>query len=337
MAIAAEFQHWLEEQSRALSLPEVAHWQPLSGDAGQRRYFRAEPEIKLLAVYAPPETENSKRFVELAQQFRAHGVPVPKVIAHDFQRGYLLLEDLGPSTLWTELNAENRDGLYAQAFSLLMHFQHEHFEGMLLPYSSEILREEFQRFATWFVKGLLGLTLCESELLMLDALEGKLVESALAQKQVAVHRDFHSRNLVLGSEGNLGLIDFQDALFGPITYDLVSLVKDCYVEWPEIQINLWARTYFSLLQNSGLIDVSFNRFERDMHWMGLQRHLKVLGVFARLHIRDQKSHYLKDIPLVMHHIERVIFTDPEFSEFALWWKCALLPAYAHARETELPK
>jgi aminoglycoside/choline kinase family phosphotransferase len=320
-------QQWLDEQFVRLSLPGVECWHPQSGDAGQRQYFRSVPESTLLAVFAPPSSEDSKRFVELARFFRASGMHVPRVLAQDFERGFLLIEDLGTDTLWSRLQADNRDGFYAQALSTLLGLQHVEAQQQFPLYSAEVLSEEFSRFQHWFVEGLLGLQLSRQDIAMLDTLDARLVDSALSQAQVVVHRDFHSRNLVVGAEGNLGLIDFQDALFGPITYDLVSLLKDCYIDWPPYQIQDWALTYLALLKNSGISHASPAQFMRDFHWMGLQRHLKVLGVFSRLYLRDGKANYLEDIPRVMQYIDDVILHDHAFSEFSQWWHENLVPAF----------
>lgn len=302
-------------------------WQALHGDAGFRRYFRLASEPSLLAVYAPPATEDSAQFIALARHLRKHGVLAPAIASADVERGYLLIEDFGPDLLLSALQDNTVDALYAAALESLMHLQSVPTDSLQLPiYDRTRLQAEMGLFPEWFVERLLQHSLSIVEQQMLEAWFAELTHSALSQPQVFVHRDFHSRNLVLRNGGPPGVIDFQDAVVGPITYDLVSLLRDCYVSWPTHRVRGWATDYATSAIDTGLMDpVSEQTFLRWFDFMGLQRHIKVLGIFARLSLRDQKHNYLHDLSLVLAYTLSVARQYPEAKDFVEWFEATLLP------------
>lgn len=302
-------------------------WQKLCGDAGFREYFRLQTQPPLLAVVAPPATEKNAAFTAVAAYLRERGVRAPKVIAHQEQQGFMLVEDLGRELLRDHLNRESADLLYGEALTLLLRLQQLPPDEQLLPvYSGEMLREEMGRFNEWFVGGLLNVQLTDRDRRLLDDLFKRLEVSALEQPQVITHRDFHSRNLIYATGSALGVIDFQDAVIGPLTYDLVSLLRDCYIDWPDAQVRRWAVAYAGLASDVGLLkEVSESDFMRWFDWMGLQRHIKVLGVFARLSLRDGKHGYLADSTRVVAYVRAIAGYYPEFSAFAQWFDDRLLP------------
>lgn len=306
---------------------EAPKWQALAGDAGFRRYFRLASEPPLLAVLSPPQTEPNEVFLKLARYLRRHGVLAPAIAAMDLERGFFLIEDLGPTLLLQQLNDDSVEGLYAEAMHCLLHIQQCPTQELSLPvYNRDRLRVEMNVFCEWFVPQLLGYEPNLAELKMLDRWFTQLEDVALEQPQVFVHRDYHSRNLVYREDGPPGVIDFQDAVVGPITYDLVSLLRDCYIRWPEVRVRRWAVSYANIAMECGLLpQVSEERFLRWFDWMGLQRHIKVLGVFARLSLRDHKHGYLNDLPLVIRYTLEVARRYEEAAEFVAWFEDKLLP------------
>ena len=325
----------------ALSVLSISHTdassalETVAGDASARRYFRfvAQGRNYVLAE-APPATEKNEAFVSVAELLRAAGIKVPAVLGADFQRGFLLLEDLGDQVLLPLLDNHTASGYYQQAFDVLVLMaQVKTADAGLGRYDRALLGEELGRFQAWFVHELLGYTLDASEQALLDNLYAALIDTALAQPQVLVHRDFHSRNLMLTGANELAVIDFQDAVIGPITYDLVSLLRDCYIQWPAAQVRDWALAYRELRYSRGLAtDIEPQQFLRWFDWMGLQRHIKVLGTFARLYLRDGKSAYLKDLPLVIHYVleisQQYADEEPVFAEFHNWFSLRLSPLIA---------
>ena len=315
-----ERSHWLD---RELTLS------PITGDAGFRQYYRLNTRIPMLAVWAPVETEDSLQFCRVAQFMLSHGVRTPRVIALEPDAGFLIVEDLGDRQLLSELNDRSVDGYYSEALSMLLHQQaaianDEAAVAIFPEYSEVLLMEELSLFEQWYLTELLGIELSDGECQMLACVKQTLVERALDQGQVVVHRDFHSRNLMVLADESLATIDFQDAVRGPLTYDLVSLLKDCYVRWPNEKVEAWALAYAAMAREAGILDSSCSKsaFLQDFHWMGLQRHIKVLGIFARLHLRDQKSRYLNDLPLVLDYVTDVAEQYEELDE---------LSAFLHAR------
>lgn len=300
----------------------------LDSDAGFRRYFRFDQGQNLLAVDAPPATEDSSQFVAIARFIRNQGVRSPRIIAADTSQGFLLVEDFGDQLLFRVANTHNADSLYQLALDSLLKLHRSTDDPALIPrYDRALLRRELDIFSDWFVSQLLDHTLTADEHKLLDSTFTQLENIALAQPQTFVHRDYHSRNLILCSDGGLGVIDFQGALWGGITYDLVSLLRDCYLRWPAPQVKAWALSYRQQAITSKLIDstVSETEFLRWFDWLGLQRHIKVLGIFARLNLRDGKTGYLQDLPLVIRYTLEVAEAYPELRPFADWFKATLLP------------
>lgn len=302
-------------------------WQALAGDAGFRAYFRLASEPPLLAVYAPPATEKNHAFVQIGGLLRKGGVLTPAIAAADFEQGFFLIEDFGPTLLLDVLKDSNAEALYKEALMALLAIQQCATDPEILePYSSSLLRTEMELFADWFVPQLLGVEIDSDTRQMLDELFDLLESSALEQPQVVVHRDYHSRNLVFRADGPPGVIDFQDAVIGPITYDLVSLLRDCYVRWPEVKVQAWLQAYLAQARAAGMLKGTDDEtFIRWFDWMGLQRHIKVLGIFARLSLRDSKHRYLEDLPLVVHYTLSVARKYEECEAFVEWFETELLP------------
>ncbi|HOY24260.1 MAG TPA: phosphotransferase [Cellvibrio sp.] len=321
-----QLSRWVADQLDCA--PAAIALTPIASDAGFRRYFRFTSPSRWLAVDAPPQTEDTHQFVALACYLSEHQVSTPKILVADETEGFLLVEDFGDDLLHRQLSPSTAHALYREAFSSLVSLAACPDQPALLPrYDLELLRGELNIFSEWFVAALLGYQLNPIEKTMLDELFKVLESSALAQPQCLVHRDFHSRNLLIRNDNSLGVIDFQGALWGSCTYDLVSLLKDCYIRWPAEQVTAWATDYHQTAIKAGLLDASIDAktYLRWFDWMGLQRHIKVLGIFARLNLRDGKPHYLKDLPLVIRYTVEVAQSYPELKPFADWFCDKLLP------------
>jgi len=278
---------------------------PASADASFRRYFRATfSDRAFIVMDAPPQQENCKPFLHVGQLFKNAGVHVPEVYAQDLEQGFLLLSDLGNSTYLPALNADNVVQLYSAATDALIKIQLASKPNELPVYDEALLRRELNLFPEWYIAKHLGVTLSDKQTAKLEEVLVRIIANNLAQPCVYVHRDYHSRNLML-SEPNPGIVDFQDAVYGPITYDLASLFKDAYICWEEEEIMDWLIRYWDKARKAGLpVREDFGEFYRDYEMMGVQRHLKILGIFARLSHRDGKDAYLNDMPLVMHYLRR---------------------------------
>ncbi len=251
---------------------------------------------------APPQHEDCRPFLHIARLFEEAGTHVPHVYAQDLQQGFLLLSDLGNTTYLQALNAGTARELYGAATDALIKIQLASRDNELPPYDEAMLLREMRLFPEWYIAKHLNITLTGKQHAKLEEIFARIIANNLAQPRVYVHRDYHSRNLML-SEPNPGILDFQDAVFGPITYDLASLFKDAYINWEEAEIIGWLIRYWEKARKAGLpVAGDFSVFYRDYEWMGVQRHLKVLGIFARLYHRDGKDGYLKDLPLVMSYL-----------------------------------
>jgi aminoglycoside/choline kinase family phosphotransferase len=314
--------------------------EPVSGDASFRRYFRARVgDDTYIAVDAPPEHEDNQTFVHLSNLLLASGVSAPKVYSVNYDQGFMLLVDFGddlylPALLHYQRNNDmaSSEALYSQAINALVLIQSGMDKSPLPAYTVEKLLEEMQLFPTWFCESFLsfkfdeaGTALCNSTFLWLA---GQIRD----QHQVAVHRDYHSRNLLVldtakfGVDCGPGVIDFQDAVSGSYAYDLVSLLRDCYISWPNQQVEDWACLYLAKAQAAGLLaGYTEAQLIRDMNLAGLQRNLKVIGIFARLSIRDNKSQYLADIPLVVSYFLDISAQFEEMAEFRAWFITEVLP------------
>lgn len=316
-------------------------WQPLAGDAGFRRYFRLE-KLPYLAVYAPVASENSLLFCNIARFMRQQGLAVPEIIGADFAEGFLLVSDLGQELYAAHLSEDRVDGLYGEAINTLLQLQlTQPPEGLVASYDAATLRREMELFPQWFIGELLQYSLNADEQQLLAQCFTYLEQAVAKQPKVLVHRDFHSRNLIYRhtQQGRLlppGLIDFQDALLGPASYDLVSLLKDCYIDWPKSQVRSFALAYYQQAQQQGIWPrLREGEFIQGFDLMGLQRHIKVLGIFARLFWRDGKPGYLADLPRTLQYVRDVAGLYPELREFSRFVEQRLVPGLAAANARAL--
>ncbi len=296
-----DLQRWLRSD---LGIPFTTI-RPASGDASFRRYFRIEHNSESLIIMdAPPAKEDCVPFINIASLLAKAGLNVPRVLQQNLEQGYLLLSDLGTVQYLDRLNAETVDQLYSDALDALLQLQATtEGDAQLPPYDYPLLIGEMELMREWYIGNHLNIELTERQHATLSHSFEQLAQSALLQPQVLVHRDYHSRNLMVVDKDNPGVLDFQDAVIGAITYDLVSLLKDCYIAWPRTQLLGWVRDYHQRLLADGIIDdVSEAQFIKWFDLMGAQRHLKVLGIFARLNIRDGKPAYLQDIPRTLSYL-----------------------------------
>ena len=319
----------------------------LSGDASFRRYFRVidhQNETPFVLMDAPPEKEDTHPFLAIAHSWRNQQISAPTIHAENPSSGFLLLEDFGDTTFYQAIlpnsdNQTNADERYQQAIDALIpiQFATSPAEYEIPPFDEALLRLEISLFTDWLLTKKLNLALSETELKILNRFFDSLVDCALNQPQVLVHRDYHSRNLMISPDDSLGILDFQDAVMGPITYDLVSLLRDCYIKWPLDQVRIWQRYYLDRLLDflnrpgaRGQLpqhgkNISNEEFTRWFDLVGLQRHLKASGIFARLSLRDGKHGYLNDIPRTVSYLADVTALYSEFSEVNLWLNDRLIP------------
>ena len=297
--------NWLKalQASWQLDLDSLA---PASADASFRRYFRIEsknPNFDTLIVMdAPPQHEPLDAFIKVDLLLSDAGLNVPKILEQNIAEGFLLLNDLGTKTYLAELNHETADHLYQDATHALVQMQLASKPDVLPNYDQALLQRELDLFPEWYLNKHLNVQLGVLQQTQLKQCFQLIIENNLAQAKVYVHRDYHSRNLMVTELNNPGVIDFQDAVYGPITYDASSLWRDAYIAWPEERVIDWVIKFWEAGRKVGLpMPDDFGQFYRDFEWMGLQRHLKVLGIFARLFHRDGKDGYLKDIPLVLEY------------------------------------
>ncbi|MCD6705537.1 MAG: phosphotransferase [Thiobacillus sp.] len=300
-------QDWAARQLDATSL-DIA---PASADASFRRYFRVTAKGRdYIVMDAPPAHEDCRPFIAVARLLGDAGVHVPQVLAQDLDRGFLLLTDLGNTTYLTALSDAALDPgvareLYLASNDALIRIQQASRPGVLPEYDRALLTRELMLFPEWYVAKHLGVEMKDEQKAILDTVFGRILANNLAQPRVYVHRDWHSRNLMV-SDPNPGILDFQDAVDGPITYDLASIYRDAYIQWDEEMQLDWVIRYWEKARAARLpVPDDFGAFWRDFEWMGAQRHIKVLGIFARLYHRDGKDGYLKDMPRVMHYLRRV--------------------------------
>lgn len=312
---------WLDEQLAILfadqgwgSVPP-ATLTAASSDASFRRYFRWEGAGRSFVVMdAPPPQENCKPFVDIAFLLAKSGINVPKIYAEDLEHGFLLLNDLGNKTYLDVIDGENADALFADAMKALLAFQQLPMVAPLPSYDVALLRRELELFPEWYVKRELGVEFNSTQQQQWQQISDLLIDSALAQPKVLVHRDYMPRNLML-SEPNPGVLDFQDAVYGPVAYDVTCLFKDAFLSWPEERVRGWLENYWQ--QASALnipVQPDFEDFLRASDLMGVQRHLKVIGIFARICHRDGKPRYLADVPRFFSYIDAVIARRPELAE-----------------------
>jgi len=290
----AALERWLAPQFEGVALRLT----PASEDASFRRYFRARlaDGRSFVVMDAPPGKEDCAAFLRVAELLRGAGVHAPEVHASDLAQGFLVLSDLGTQTFLDVLDERNADALMRDATEALLRWQLATRTGALPPYDEPLLRREMGLFPDWYIARHVGATLSAAQQDALQEIIALLAGSALAQAQVYVHRDYMPRNLML-SEPNPGVLDFQDAVTGPISYDMVSLLRDAFLSWDEERVLDWAVRYWEKARKAALpVDPDFGEFWRGFEWMGLQRHLKVMGIFARLTYRDGKPKYVADTP-----------------------------------------
>ncbi|MEB0225412.1 aminoglycoside phosphotransferase family protein [Pseudomonas sp. 10S4] len=312
---------WLDEQLATLFAAQgwgavpPATLTAASSDASFRRYFRWEGEGRSFVVMdAPPPQENCKPFVDIAFLLAKSGINVPKIYAEDLERGFLLLNDLGNKTYLDVIDSENADDLFKDALQALLAYQQLPMVAPLPSYDVALLRRELELFPEWYVKQELGIEFDAAQQMLWQQVSDLLIDSALAQPKVLVHRDFMPRNLML-SVPNPGVLDFQDAVYGPVTYDITCLFKDAFLSWPEERVLAWQQDYWQQAAALGIpVQPDFEEFRRASDLMGVQRHLKVIGIFARICHRDGKPRYLADVPRFFAYIEAVIARRPELVE-----------------------
>ena len=327
-ARAAQARDWALSK---LSLPDAA-FAPASADASFRRYFRVRDGARSWIVMdAPPEKEDCKPFLQIARRLRGWGLNAPEIVEEDLSQGFLLLSDLGGQTLLQVLTPANADAQFSAVIDTLIQMQsaaqNDPAVVQLPAYDAQLLWREIRLFPEWYLERHLGVKLDGSEANELERAMGLLVRSALAQARTFVHRDFMPRNLIAGSP--LGILDFQDAVHGPISYDAVCLFKDAFLSWPTARVQGWLMDYWTRAQAAKLpVPVTFDEFWREAEWMGLQRHLKVLGIFARLTHRDGKPHYVADTPRFVRYVMEVAPKYPELAPLTAIFEKHVLPKIA---------
>jgi len=300
----------------------------LAGDASFRRYARIILNNKtFMLMDAPPEKEDCRPFVSIDEFFYRHGVRVPHIVAKDLENGFLLLEDFGDVLLSTLLDDQTVDANYAQSFKQLIQLQSIDGQNQFPAYSYEKLISEMDLLTDWLLPSL-KIQPTESEQALIKRTFAILANAALAQPQVIVHRDFHSRNLmILDGETEQGVIDFQDAVIGADTYDLISITRDAYVQWNAERVYGWFKVFYDLLPESAKEDRDFEQFKKDADLMAIQRHIKILGIFVRLFERDGKSGYLKDLPRVMWYLLEESKPYAELQPFMDFINARVMPAF----------
>jgi len=331
--------HWLETctvlKDKVYDVPK-----PASNDASFRRYYRLEIQnvsmgeaTSYIIMDAPPTHEDCKPFIQVSDALAKLGLNVPQVLAQDLAQGFLLLTDLGQATYFSVLDESNAETLYRDAFDALIILQSNgnNFANQLPLYDSTLLQTEINLFPDWLLNQHLQIDANLKNTQAWAKSADFLIKSALKQPQVAVHRDYHSRNLMVtdvnkGQGKNPGILDYQDAVKGPLTYDAVSMIRDCYLVWPADQVKEWQREYFLKLVQAQLVTSNeWGAFVQSMDWMGVQRHLKAAGIFARLYHRDGKEGYLNDIPDTVQYIVNIASQYSELAELAKWIEQKVMP------------
>lgn len=327
---ARQRQDWIAERLG----DALAGVEPASADASFRSYWRAllGDGSTRIVMDAPPGKEDVRPWLEIAERLRTAGVHAPAVYDSDPEHGFLLMEDLGTRTYLPELDERSVEPLYASALDALLRMQRDADTTGLPDYDEAFLVTELELMPAWFLRRHLGIVPECEEWDSIESAFRVLVDSACGQPRVFVHRDYHSRNLLVLDDGNPGVIDFQGALLGPITYDLVSLLRDCYIRWPIERVDGWVESYRRRLVAANLCAADARRFRRWFDLMGLQRHIKVLGLFCRLCYRDGKTGYLADLPMVWRYTDEVMALYPEFAELR-----ALLAGWIGDRDLRQPR
>lgn len=321
---------WADASLARRHLEPSGEWTLLEGEASARLFFRrpvastGQPS-SVIAMDAPPEHENNAQFVALAQRFRAAGIAVPEILASDLQRGFLLVEDLGDTLFEASYATADREAALESALATLVRFQQLPEDPSVPPYTTERFIDELELFRAWLLEGWLELELSATEQSQLDDVTARLIATVEAQPRVCIHRDYHSRNLIWRADRTTGVVDFQDALWGPVSYDLASLLRDCYVRFDESEIDHWRARYLELARAGGVLDTDPDLFREWLDLTALQRQLKALGIFARLQLRDGRSSHLQDIPPVLDHAISVAARYPGLTGFADWLSSRVRP------------
>lgn len=308
--------NWLKE---SCSLSDTSfELQPLINDASSRQYFRLRlANSSHIAMIAPPDKENIINFVAIARDFARQGIYTPEILAYNIEQGFMLLSDLGNDLYLNILNPNTADDLYTRALSVIYQIQ---VCNPKLPnnqalnlFNEKHIRLEFDIFIDWFLHKHLQLNITKEFSNILENAFKVLIDSALEQPQVCVHRDYHSRNLLLLENNNVGVLDFQDAVYGPITYDAASLLRDAYIDWPKEQVDKWISKFYAMINISH--QYSQEKFVRWFDLISLQRHLKILGIFSRLNYRDNKPHYLPMTSRLLNYINKTCENYADLFEF----------------------
>ena len=327
---------WVDDVLDVRGVHVVGPWQAVVGDASFRTFHRVHTDAgSLIAMDAPPATENNAQFVRLSKLFRAHGVGVPEVLASDLAQGFLLVSDLGEQMYSAVYQTDDHDAAIEAALDTLVKIAPIGSGNGIVPaYTTQRFHDEFELFRVWLVDGLLAYSLTDSEGGMIDDVRRKLIESIDSQPRVCVHRDFHSRNLLWGPDRTTRVVDFQDALHGPALYDLASLLRDCYVRFDEAEISRWRDQFRVRATDARLaVDPDPDRFARMLDLTAMQRQLKALGIFARLDLRDARPSHLVDIEPVIDHLVDVGHMYPDLNTFADWLAQVIRPAARDALAT----
>jgi len=325
------FSKWIERSlPSTVTSSGLLQLDALAGDAGFRRYFRVNAKPSVIAVNSPPKKEKNAEYVGLSLFLQSQGLITPKIHAVNFTHGYMLVEDFGCTLFCQQLELVDPNGLYDQAETELLKIQTATEKAPAIPLHDDTkIDQELALFEQWFLNSLLNYQLNKDERALLDSFFATIKSMAKEQPQVMIHADYHSRNLMIIDQGKLGIIDFQDAMLGAITYDLVSLLKDCYVRWPENWVIERALEFKKRLESRALLtDIADSQFLKWFDFMGLQRHIKVLGIFSRLALRDSKRGYLKDIPLVAQYCLEASSKYPQAQAFNSWFRQQILPLLA---------
>lgn len=327
--------HWLTS-SLGLNAQGIA---PASSDASFRRYFRIfDGGISYIVMDAPPNLEDCRQFIKVARAFHDMDMNVPLIHEQDLKQGFLLLSDLGDQQYLSVLDESNVEQLYGDALEALYRLQvgSQGQERFLPPYDKALMYREVRLFDEWFLTKYLDVRLSDEQSEMLEGAYQFLITEALQQPKSWVHRDYHSRNLMLCEQDNPGVLDFQDAVYGPVTYDLVSLLKDCYIHWPRERVVAWVRSYYERIEGElDLEGYDEKAFLRAFDIMGAQRHLKAIGIFARLKMRDDKPGYLKDIPRTLNYVCEVAGAFSELTEFHVFLVESVLPKMARVASARI--
>ena len=309
---------------------------PIVGDASFRRYFRVyHGDNSFIVMDAPPELEDCHSFVAIVQTFAELGLRVPRVFSYDLTQGFLLLSDFGERLYYHELNSQNATRLYAAAWGELLKIQKcRGISGWSLAYFDEqFMLRELMAFRDWFLQRYCQLDINRATEKVLQDTFDTLMQEAVNQPQVCVHRDYHSRNLMLLDDGAVGILDFQDAVIGPVTYDIVSLLRDCYIDWPVSCVERWLDTFRQQSLDAGILtSVSQQQYTRWFDLMGMQRHLKAIFIFARKYLRDDDASYLPDIQRALNYIQYVADKHSEFRQFSSYLKDVIVDAHHQVRD-----